>query len=158
VTRAFTDEECRAAGLITCSDPREPVASGLLIAGGDDAYGGGPSAQTLAGASVKLVANREHFADMQANFEPFTEQTGIEVVIRAVRRDEDTFRDALDPDDADILEISQPGAIPKIAPGAVMDLARYLDRDELEMTQSPYLTSLVSLGDDGSWPSTSGPV
>jgi alpha-glucoside transport system substrate-binding protein len=159
VTRGFTDEECRAAGLTTCSDPREPVASGLLIAGGDEAYAGGPSEQPLAGASVELVTSTvDGKAAIQANFELFTEQTGIEVVIRVHRRDEITDELAFDPDDTDIIEISQPGAIPKIAPGNVMDLTRYLDRDELELTQSPYLTSLVSLGDDGSWPSTSGPV
>ena len=159
VTRGFTDEECRAAGLITCPDPREPVASGLVIAGGDKAYAGGPSEPVLAGASVELVANNvEGIPAIQANFEPFTEQTGIDVVIKAARRDADTFQLALDADGADIIEISQPGAIPKIAPGNVMDLTRYLDRDVLEVTQSPYLTSLVSLGDDGSWPSTSGAV
>ncbi|MGI8792418.1 MAG: ABC transporter substrate-binding protein [Acidimicrobiales bacterium] len=95
---------------------------------------------------------------IKANFETFTEQTGIEVVVKSQRSDEETWRLASDPDDADILEIPQPGAIRELASGKVMDLTRYLDRDELEMTQSPYLTSLVSLGDDGSWPSTSGPV
>ena len=158
VTRDFTDEECRAAGLTTCSDPREPVASGLLVAGGDEAYGGGPSAQPLAGASVELVTplTNESKTAMQADFETFTEQTGIEVVVRSQRIDQETL--FLTGDDADILDIPQPGAIPTIAPGKAMDLTRYLDRDELEMTQSPYLTSLLSLGDDGSWPSTSGPV
>ena len=34
VARGFTDEECRGAGLTTCPDPRDPVASGLRIAGG----------------------------------------------------------------------------------------------------------------------------
>ncbi len=49
VTRSFTDEECRAAGLTTCQDPREPVASGLTITGGVEAYAGRPSEQPLAG-------------------------------------------------------------------------------------------------------------
>ncbi len=159
VTRDLTDEECRAAGLNTCSDPREPIASGLVIAGGDETYAGGPSEQPLAGASVELVtASVEGMASMQANFESFTEQTGIEVVIRTKRVDANVSQLASDTDDADIFELSQPGAIPTIAPRNVMDLTRYLDRDELEMTQSPYLISLLSLGDEGSWPSTSGPV
>lgn len=158
VTRGLTDEECRTAGLVTCSDPREPVASGLVIAGGDEAYAGIGSAQPLAGASVELVTplTRDSKAAMQANFEAFTEQTGIEVVVRSQRVDQETFLLGLD--DADILNIPQPGAIPKIAPSKAMDLTLYLDRDELEVTQSPYLTSLLSRGDDGSWPSTSGPV
>ncbi len=156
VTRSFTDEECRVAGLTTCQDPREPVASGLTITGGVEAYAGRPSEQPLAGASVKIEAELNGIAAMQANFELFTEQTGIEVVVRAKRGDA-SLRDVVDPD-ADILQLVQPGMMPVIAPGNVMDLTRYLDRDELERTQSPYLTSLLSLSLDRSWPSTSGPV
>ena len=159
VARGFTHEECRGAGLTTCPDPRDPVASGLRIAGGDDAYAGRPSTQPLAGARVRLVAaSVDAIPAMQANFESFTRQTGIDVDITSQRLGFENYRSALDSDDADILNIPQPGAIATIAPDAVMDLTRYLDRDGLEISQSPYLTSLLSVGDDGSWPSSSGPV
>ncbi len=156
VMRSFTDEECRAACLPTCSDPREPIAPDLMIAGGDEAYAGGPSERPLAGASVEIEADSNGIAAMQANFDSFTEQTGIVVVVRAKRGDA-TTGDVLDPG-ADILQLVQPGRMPIIAPGSVMDLTLYLDRNELEATQSPYLTTLLSVGGDGSWPSSSGPV
>ncbi len=158
-TRGFTDDECRTADSVTCTDPRELVAPDLEIAGGDDAYAGGPREQPLAGATVELVAaNAMGVPAMQANFESFSARTGIDVVIKTQRLGSETYTAALDSDAVDIINIPQPGAIPTIAPDNAMDLTRYLDRDELEVTQSPYLISLLSVGDDGSWPSTSGPV
>ncbi len=158
VTRNLTDEECRAAELDTCSDPRTPVASGLGIAGGDEAYAGGGNTQPLAGATVELVTGvpGDLKTAMQANFDTFTEDTGISVVVKSERNDQDTFE--LGPNEGDILNVLPPGAIPSIAPDRAMDLTRYLDRDSLESAQSPYLTSLLSRGDDGSWPSSTGPV
>jgi DNA-binding SARP family transcriptional activator/serine/threonine protein kinase/ABC-type glycerol-3-phosphate transport system substrate-binding protein len=158
VTREFTDDECRSADLDTCPDPREPVAPGLGIAGGDEAYAGAGNMRPLAGATVELVTPVTGTTKeaIKANFESFTERTGIRVIVSTQRVDQETFLLALD--EADILNVPQPGAIPTIAPGKAMDVTRYLDREELEATQSPYLTSLLSRGDDGSWPSASGPV
>lgn len=160
VTRSFDEDECTVFELTACSDPRQPVAPGLAIAGGTEAYAGGSGPRPLAGTHVELVGPLE--ADdrvaMEANFDSFTQQTGIEVTLRPQRSGEEAYRLAADPEGADILAIPQPGAMPEIVHDGVMDLTLHLDRDEIEERQGSYLTSLVSVGDDGSWPADSGAV
>jgi alpha-glucoside transport system substrate-binding protein len=48
--------------------------------------------------------------------------------------------------------------VPQAGPDHWVDLSHYLDRADLERSFGPYLTSMLSIGDDGSWPAESGAV
>jgi DNA-binding SARP family transcriptional activator/ABC-type glycerol-3-phosphate transport system substrate-binding protein len=59
----------------------------------------------------------------------------------------------------DIAFLGQPGSVPHLArDGALMDLGAYLDVGQLKNEYSPYLLSLGTVGEDGSWPSHEGTV
>ena len=51
----------------------------------------------------------------------------------------------------------QPGTVRDLArQGHLIDLGTYVDVDRLKQVQSPYLVSLGTVGDDGSWPASEG--
>ena len=60
-------------------------------------------------------------------------------------------------DPPDIAVAPQPGTVLDLArEGHLIDLGTYLDLDALRNDQSPYLVSLGTIGDDGSWPASKG--
>jgi alpha-glucoside transport system substrate-binding protein len=57
----------------------------------------------------------------------------------------------------DIIMIPQPGHVPAEADaGRLVDLGTYLSRDRIVEDYGHHLTSLVTVGEDGTWPATSG--
>jgi ABC-type glycerol-3-phosphate transport system substrate-binding protein len=159
----LSDTECQAAGLSGCPNPSRPLPEGLAIAGGSDQYAGPPSAQPLAGTQVTVVVPGEAVEReaLEANFEDFSRETGIEVIAAAPRDvDFSTASAWLDAasGDADIGIPPHPGMIPELAAGGAMDLTRYLDRPDLEAAWGPYLADLMTVGPDASWPSATGSV
>jgi len=159
----LSDAECQAAGLSGCPDPSQPLPAGLAVAGGSDQYSGPPSAQPLAGTQVRVIVPGEAVEReaLEANFADFSRQTGIEVI--AVAPGDEAYHTASAwlherTDYADIGIPPHPGMIPELAAGGVMDLSRFLDRPDLEAAWGPYLTSLMTVGPDASWPSASGSV
>ncbi len=163
VSRGLTAEECQAAALRDCSDPRDSMPSGLVIAGGADAYAGGIIDRPLAGSRVKITQpNTLDIDGLQAEFGAFTDRTGIIVDVEGARTDQGAQQVDVLRGDEDITIGPQPGYLQNIAGVQrgipAMDVSAYLDRDVLEQTYGSYLTSLVSIGADGSWPSSAGPV
>ena len=57
----------------------------------------------------------------------------------------------------DVAPLPHPGAVRDFArQGHLIDLGTYLDIEQLRRDQSPYLISLGTLGEDGSWPASTG--
>ena len=60
-------------------------------------------------------------------------------------------------DPPDVAVVPQPGIVRDLArEGHLIDLGTYLDLEALKSDQSPYLVSLGTIGDDGSWPASDG--
>lgn len=160
VTRPLTSSECTKVALNECGDPRDPVASGLVIEGGEEAYAGTPrDGQPLAGTQVELITAYvgDQKAALEADLAAFSERTGIDVVIKSERlkpSNENRFAEL----EGDVVHIPQPAAVADVADDAFIDLTDYISRDSLEQGYGSYLTSMLSRGDNGSWPSASGPV
>jgi alpha-glucoside transport system substrate-binding protein len=117
-------------------------------------------AKPLAGTEVTFFAgyNPDDIEGYRAAFEPFTERTGIGVRLVGnpeVFQSVDEMIEADDP--PDLATAPQPASIHEWADdGNLVDLGAFLDSDALAEEQSPYLVSLGTSGDDGSWPAPEG--
>ncbi|HJS27772.1 MAG TPA: extracellular solute-binding protein, partial [Actinomycetota bacterium] len=104
----------------------------------------------------------DRVAALRAEFAGFTAETGIEVrLIGAQLSDEAGFDYVAESvavgNPPDVAMIPQPGSVRDFArEGHLIDLGSFLDIDELKEDQSPYLVSLGTLGEDGSWPAAEG--
>jgi alpha-glucoside transport system substrate-binding protein len=102
------------------------------------------------------------FAAVREQFEGFTAETGIEVrFVGSELSEEEAINYVVDSvaagDPPDIAPFPQPGALSDLArQGHLIDLGTYLDIEKLKQDQSPYLISLGTLAEDGSWPATTG--
>ncbi len=162
ITRPLDPDECDAADLDSCGDPRDPVPTGLVVEGGDDAYRGTQEpGRPLAGATVSMLSVWGEASGWQlalrADFDEFTERTGIAVDVNAPPINaEGAGNDFLLSLETDLAWAPQPGRVLEVGPDHWIDLSVYLDRDEIEQAYGEHLTSLLSVGDDGSWPASSG--
>jgi serine/threonine protein kinase/ABC-type glycerol-3-phosphate transport system substrate-binding protein len=117
--------------------------------------------QPLAGTQVTVFTPyvdpwQGHFED---EMRAFTAETGI--AVRAISGSEDFepwLRERVAAGDVpDLALFPQPGSIASLArEGQLVDLGPPLDPDRLAADQSPYLVSLGTIGDDGSWPARDG--
>ena len=91
-------------------------------------------------------------------FASFTAETGIDVRVVGNPFAHDYVAESVaEGDPPDIAVAPQPGTILDLArEGHLIDLGTYLDIDALRNDQSPYLVSLGTIGDDGSWPASDG--
>src|SRR5262245_42174097 len=120
--------------------------------------------QPLFGTQVTLFSSfdPEQFAALRAEFAGFTAETGIDVrLVGQALGEDDAFNYVADSIAAghppDIAPMPHPGAVRDFArQGHLIDLGTYLDIEELKRDQSPYLISLGTIGEDGSWPASSG--
>lgn len=155
--RSFTREECGRFDLAPCPDVERAVPAGLTVAGGIDAYAAGGD-RPLEGTEV-LIVTGNGLDDNQAVerlFAGLEAETGIRVSVRSVRADETPKDIVADPRDEDIVAIAQPGFVPVAAAEGAVDVSRYLDPVRLETAWSPYMRSLLSVGDGGAWPDPDG--
>jgi len=104
----------------------------------------------------------ERFAALRSEFAGFTAETGIEVRLvgtelgpdEGVAYVADSVAAGVPPD---IAPFPHPGALRDFArQGHLIDLGTYLDIEKLKQDQSPYLVSLGTIGEDGSWPASTG--
>jgi serine/threonine protein kinase/ABC-type glycerol-3-phosphate transport system substrate-binding protein len=118
----------------------------------------------LFGTQVTVFSglDAERFAALRTEFAGFTADSGIEVRLVGNQLTEDGAVDYVADsiatgDPPDIAPLPHPGAVRDFArQGHMIDLGTYLDIERLKQDQSPYLISLGTLGEDGSWPATTG--
>ncbi|WP_052665622.1 extracellular solute-binding protein [Nitriliruptor alkaliphilus] len=156
VTRQLTAEECRTflpGGECPEPLPHEPWAD--LPATTKTTEG----SETLEGTTVRVVGLRTELdADLlRRELESFTAATGVQTIYT-----EDTNLDIRMAAGelgrgADVALIPQPGQIAtEAAAGLLMDLGRYLDREQVVADYGLYLASLATIGHDGAFPSADG--
>jgi alpha-glucoside transport system substrate-binding protein len=160
VQRSLTPSECERylattecpplpqtfpAGL--ASEPLEPV---LTPAG----------SPPLSGTEVTLFggADTDRMAIFEEEFEAFSAETGIDVRLVGNPLVHDYVAEsAAEGDPPDIAVAPQPGTIMDLGrEGHLIDLASFLDLEALRNDQSPYLVSLGTMAEDGSWPAQDG--
>ena len=118
----------------------------------------------LFGTQVTVFSSLDapRFAALREEFEGFTAETGIEVrFVGSELSEEEAIDYVADSvaagDPPDITPFPQPGALSDFArQGHLIDLGTYLNIEKLKQDQSPYLISLGTLAEDGSWPSSTG--
>ena len=119
-----------------------------------------PGGQPLLGTQVTLFGGNdpERVALFEDEFAEFTARTGIDVrLVGNPLVDDYVTQSIAEGDPPDIAVVPQPGTIRDFASeGLLIDLARYRDVEDLKDDQSPYLVSLGTVGDDGSWPASEG--
>ncbi len=90
-------------------------------------------------------------------FEEFTARTGIKMRLVGGLSGSESLTQSTDENRPDVAFFAGLGDVSTLAQqGHLVDLDTYLDRDRLIADQSPYLVSLGTVGDDGSWPSSEG--
>ncbi len=119
-----------------------------------------PQDQPLAGTQVTLFGGNDpdRVEIFDKEFASFTAETGIDVRVVGNPFAHDYVAESVaEGDPPDIAVAPQPGTILDLArEGHLIDLGGYLDLDALRNDQSPYLVSLGTIGDDGSWPASDG--
>jgi DNA-binding SARP family transcriptional activator/ABC-type glycerol-3-phosphate transport system substrate-binding protein len=163
VGRSLSPDECeRYFGTTTC--PSLPSAFAPNIDAEEIEATPTFGADPLFGTQVTVFTrvDAERFAALRTEFASFTAKTGIEVRLVGSELNEeeavDYVADSLAAGDPpDIAALPHPAAVRDLArQGGLIDLGTYLDIDELKQDQSPYLVSLGTLGEDGSWPASTG--
>ena len=157
LTRSLNGEECaRFLSSTTCGPL--PATFPPLQPAGTASTPEDPE-RPLAGTNVLVMGaitglEAEGF---RAEMRRFAELTGIEVSYLGLGDLEDRLAELKAAARPDLAFIAQPGAVIGAArDGVVMDLANWLDPVEAADDYSPYLVRLLTVGDDGSWPSASG--
>ncbi len=159
VERSLTPEECeRFLGVSTC--PSLPSVSPRVIVGDPIETIPTPADQPLLGTQVTLYGgnDQDRITALRSEFEGFTAQTGIEVRLIGNPNYDDYVAQSLEAGDPpDVAIVAQPAYVRDFArEGSLIDLGAYVDIDKLKNDQSPYLVSLGTVGDDGSWPASEG--
>ena len=163
VGRSLTPDECeRYLGSSAC--PSLPHTFPTEIDAGDVKAVSTFGEQPFFGTQVTIFGglDPQRLADLQMEFGRFTEETGIVVrLVASDLREDDAYDYVTDSVDArrppDIAPLPHPGVLRDLArQGQLIDLGAFLDIEELKREQSPYLISLGTLGEDGSWPAASG--
>jgi serine/threonine protein kinase/ABC-type glycerol-3-phosphate transport system substrate-binding protein len=159
VDRPLTSDECeRYLEATTCPSLPSAFPANLEAEAVDPTPG--VAGRPLFGAQVTVFAGYDPaaVAAFRNEFARFTTQTGIEVRLVGNPEFHDYIVDSIAAGDPpDIATMPQPGLIRDLArQGHLIDLGTYVDIEELKQTQSPYLVSLGTAGDDGSWPATDG--
>jgi DNA-binding SARP family transcriptional activator/ABC-type glycerol-3-phosphate transport system substrate-binding protein len=158
VGSSLTPAECeRFLGTSSCSLPTAFPAD--LV--GEPIEGiGAEEEQPLLGTQVTLFGGNdgERVAELRDEFADFTAETGIEVRLVGNPAFDDYVDQSLEAGDPpDVAIIGQPGYVRAFAQeGHLIDLSAYVDIGRLNEDQSPYLVSLGTVGDDGTWPASDG--
>jgi len=158
VGRSLTPPECEHY-LGTSDCPPLPTAStqGLVAAPTAVPAASGPP---LAGTQVTLYGGNDpdRVELYQQEFAAFTARTGIQVRLVGNPLLHDYVVESIaEGAPPDLAIAPQPGTIVSLSrDGNLIDLSTYLDLDALRRDQSPYLLSLGTVGDDGSWPASDG--
>jgi DNA-binding SARP family transcriptional activator/ABC-type glycerol-3-phosphate transport system substrate-binding protein/energy-coupling factor transporter ATP-binding protein EcfA2 len=155
VTRQLTPEECRtflSSG--QCPELPGDLSNGVLV----EAAPPEPGDQMLDGTTVSVMGalSDVETAALRAEFDAFTEETGIRVTFG-----EGSFLFGVVtgelPQQPDIVLASQPGWVQTEAEaGRLIDLGAYLPQDQVKTDYGDYLTSLATVGPGGVHPSPTG--
>ena len=163
VGRDLTEAECdRYLGTTTC--PSLPNQFPLSLRGEQVDEIPTLPGKPLFGTQVTVFSglDAQRFAALRTEFAGFTAKTGIEVRLVGQELSEEGAVDYVADsvaagDPPDIAPLPNPGAVRDFArQGYLIDLGTYLDIEKLKREQSPYLISLGTLGQDGSWPASTG--
>ncbi|MGZ5353982.1 MAG: extracellular solute-binding protein [Actinomycetota bacterium] len=160
-TRPLTPAECRRF-FATTTCPTLPTALPEGVAAEPIGRLERPAAQPLAGTKVTILWQSVHqdlglLEPLRRELDSFTARTGIEVEIVDFPELETWIAgDDIEGDPPD-LAFSIPGPVADLArQGHPVDLSAFLDVEQLRQDQSPYLVSLGTVDEDGSWPSNDG--
>jgi len=160
VGRSLTRPECqRFMGTSTCP-PLPDASSEGLEAEARAAVPNAPGVAPLAGTQVTLFGGNdpERVAIFEHEFASFTAETGIDVRLVGNPLFHDYVAESVaEGDPPDVAVVPQPGIIREFArDGHLIDLGTYVDLEALRSDQSPYLISLGTVGEAGSWPAQDG--
>jgi DNA-binding SARP family transcriptional activator/ABC-type glycerol-3-phosphate transport system substrate-binding protein len=157
VDRELTLVECRT---FLAGDACPTVLDDLTVDLPASTAGWDTPARPLEGTTVRVAGllTDDQAVTLRKDFDAFTERTGIEI---AYTEGTSTFEDDLhlgEPQRThDIIMMPMPGRIAvEAAAGRLVDLGIYLARDRIVEDYGAHLASLSTVGDDGSWPATSG--
>jgi ABC-type glycerol-3-phosphate transport system substrate-binding protein len=159
--RALTPGECgRYLGTTSCPPLPNAFPSDLVAEPITPVERGTPG-PPLTGTEVTMLwgshQNPDSLQPFRHAIDDFTSRTGVEVTFVDFPELESwlTAKEAEgDPPD---LSFAAPGAAAELArQGHLADLSRFLDADQLRSDQSPYLVSLGTINEDGSWPASDG--
>jgi serine/threonine protein kinase len=152
--RSLTAEECSRFESLgdACASANRPTADNLLAEPVRALNRVEPS-QPLAGTTVSIGGLPTDEA-LAAEIQRWGDNHGIHIVLAEGEVVTSEDGEALSPD---VAFLPQPGSVPDLArDGMLMNLGTFLDVRRLEDDYSPYLLSLGTVGDDGSWPSREG--
>jgi DNA-binding SARP family transcriptional activator/ABC-type glycerol-3-phosphate transport system substrate-binding protein len=116
-------------------------------------------AQPLAGTHVTVFGSADpaRIEVLQDVFRSFTARTGIQVRLVGTLAFDYVAQSVEAGDPPDIAFVAQvPGILQVARTRRLVDLGAVTDIERLKSDQSPYLVSLGTTGDDGSWPSRDG--
>lgn len=157
--RSFSADECaRYFPGEPCPDPHAAVPEELEIARGDESYGVTENVPgALSGATMETLGAWAP-DDLGPEIERFESETGVQVSYVSDNPDSEIARRenegvvlpdiAITPQPASVLERGQRGA--------VVDLSAFLDVATMRGQLGDYLMDLVTVGADGTWPSSTG--
>lgn len=116
--------------------------------------------QPLSGTSVSIIGQffEPYTSAFKTELDRVSSDTGIDMQFDALADFETRVQERLAAGDPpDIAVFPEPGFVAQFArDGVLMDLSTYLDVDRLRNDFSPYLVSLGTVANDGSWPSKDG--
>ncbi len=159
ITRSLRVPECeRFLGSSTCPTLPSTFPADLAAEPVDPTSTLG--VQPLFGTQVTLFGgfNADVVAALRAEMETFTGRTGIEVRLVGNPAFFDYVPDSLEAGDPpDVAFFPQPGEIVSLGrDGNLIDIGTYMDIPALKQDQSPYLVSLGTIGEGGTWPASEG--
>jgi alpha-glucoside transport system substrate-binding protein len=120
------------------------------------------ASRPLAGTTVTVLWQTVHqeldlLEPLRRELDAFTARTGIEVEIVDFPELDRWIRGEDVEGDAPDVTFAVPGVVADLARhGQPVDLGRFVDVERLRSDQSPYLVSLGTVGEDGSWPADDG--
>ena len=122
-----------------------------------DADPGEPS-KPLDGTKVTLTFAEQTPLGLTAELTAFLDRTGIEVdLVPDIEMEERLSASVVAGRPPDLSLVPQPAAVADFGGrGELIDLAGYLDMEEVRATFAPHLLSLGTVGADGSWPADEG--
>ena len=155
--RALVDAECREYLGTECPGPTEHAGTDYLD--GLESYaatGAADTGEVVVAISADQAAESEEWRN---NLEGLAARHGVRTRLQQLPLNVSPIDAASQDVDADIYYLDSPAELPALAASRpLLDLRDVLDEQTLEADYGSHLVSLSRVGEDGSWPSSQGPL